>query len=141
MLIHLVPSEQESVGEVPVAEYEIKKGKDLESIPLDSDHWEKNGLKKNASKTELPPLTSDRDTLPAKSRTQTPKARQSQSGPLMAGAVLSHSASERARNSERFFTTDCFLILLLSYIAPRQIIKGKTLHQNLNYEGLLILRN
>ncbi|XP_055821772.1 serine/threonine-protein kinase BLUS1-like isoform X2 [Solanum dulcamara] len=96
-----IASEQESVGEVPVAEYEIKKGKDLESSPLDSDHWEKNGLKKNASKTELPPLTSDRDALPAKSRTQTPKARQSQSGPLMAGAVLSHSASERARNSER----------------------------------------
>ncbi|KAJ8568320.1 hypothetical protein K7X08_027853 [Anisodus acutangulus] len=94
-------SEQESVGEVPLAEYEIKKGKDLESSSLDSDHWEKNGLKKNASKTELPPLTSDRDALLAKSRTQTPKARQSQSGPLMAGVVLSHSASERARNSER----------------------------------------
>ncbi|KAK4365547.1 hypothetical protein RND71_016905 [Anisodus tanguticus] len=94
-------SEQESVDEVPLAEYEMKKGKDLESSPLDSDHWEKNGLKKNASKTELPPLTSDRDALPAKSRTQTPKARQSQSGPLMAGVVLSHSASERPRNSER----------------------------------------
>ncbi|KAJ8555924.1 hypothetical protein K7X08_013420 [Anisodus acutangulus] len=94
-------SEQESVDEVPLAEYEMKKGKDLESSPLDSDHWEKNGLKKNASKTELPPLTSDRDALLAKSRTQTPKARQSQSGPLMAGVVLSHSASERPRNSER----------------------------------------
>ncbi|XP_047269642.1 serine/threonine-protein kinase BLUS1 isoform X2 [Capsicum annuum] len=91
-------SEQESVGE---AEYEIRKEKDLESSPLDSGHWEKNGMKKNASKMELPPLTSDRDALPAKSRTQTPKARQSQSGPLMAGMVLSHSASERARNSER----------------------------------------
>ncbi|XP_025888258.1 uncharacterized protein [Solanum lycopersicum] len=96
-----IASEQESIGEVPVAEYEIKKGKDLESSTPDSDHWEKNGLKKNASKTELPPLTSDRDVLPAKSRTQTPKARQSQSGPLMAGAVLSHSASERVRSSER----------------------------------------
>ncbi|PHT57781.1 Serine/threonine-protein kinase fray2 [Capsicum baccatum] len=91
-------SEQESVGE---AESEIRKEKDLESSPLDSGHWEKNGMKKNASKMELPPLTSDRDALPAKSRTQTPKARQSQSGPLMAGMVLSHSASERARNSER----------------------------------------
>ncbi|KAK6783490.1 hypothetical protein RDI58_021287 [Solanum bulbocastanum] len=96
-----IASEQESVGEVPVAEYEIKKGKDLESSTPDSDHWEKNGLKKNASKTELPPLTSERDALLAKSRTQTPKARQSQSGPLMAGAVLSHSASERVRSSER----------------------------------------
>ncbi|KAL3362517.1 hypothetical protein AABB24_015091 [Solanum stoloniferum] len=96
-----IASEQESVGEVPVAEYEIKKGKDLESSTPDSDHWEKNGLKKNASKTELPPLTSERDALLAKSRTQTTKARQSQSGPLMAGAVLSHSASERVRSSER----------------------------------------
>ncbi|KAF3624269.1 Serine/threonine-protein kinase OSR1 [Capsicum annuum] len=94
----LAEIEQESVGE---AEYEIRKEKDLESSPLDSGHWEKNGMKKNASKMELPPLTSDRDALPAKSRTQTPKARQSQSGPLMAGMVLSHSASERARNSER----------------------------------------
>ncbi|XP_075102203.1 uncharacterized protein LOC107820762 isoform X1 [Nicotiana tabacum] len=96
-----IASEQESVGEVPLAEYEIKNGKDLESSQLDSDHWEKNGLKKNASKTELPPLTSEKDALPVKNRTQTPKARQSQSGPLMAGVVLSHSASERARNSER----------------------------------------
>ncbi|XP_059276419.1 serine/threonine-protein kinase BLUS1-like isoform X1 [Lycium ferocissimum] len=94
-------SEQESVGEVPLAEYEIKKGKALESNPLDPGHWEKNGLKRNTSKTELPPLTSDKDALPTKSRTQTTKARQSQSGPLMAGIVLSHSASERARNSER----------------------------------------
>nr|XP_016461522.1 PREDICTED: serine/threonine-protein kinase BLUS1-like isoform X1 [Nicotiana tabacum] len=96
-----IASEQESVGEVSLAEYEIKNGKDLESSQLDSDHWEKNGLKKNASKTELPPLTSEKDALPVKNRTQTPKARQSQSGPLMAGVVLSHSASERARNSER----------------------------------------
>ncbi|XP_049376336.1 uncharacterized protein LOC125841280 isoform X1 [Solanum stenotomum] len=96
-----IASEQESIGEVPVAEYEIKKGKDLESSTPDSDPWEKNGLKKNASKTELPPLTSERDALLAKSRTQTTKARQSQSGPLMAGAVLSHSASERVRSSER----------------------------------------
>ncbi|XP_009588542.1 uncharacterized protein [Nicotiana tomentosiformis] len=96
-----IASEQESVGEVPLAEYEIKNGKDLESSQLDSDHWEKNGLKKNASKTELQPLTSEKDALPVKNRTQTPKARQSQSGPLMAGVVLSHSASERARNSER----------------------------------------
>ncbi|CAN4127139.1 unnamed protein product [Withania somnifera] len=96
-----IASEQESVGEVPLAEYEIKKGKDLGSSSLDSDLCEKNGLKKNASKTELPPLTSDRDALPAKTRTQTPKARQSQSGPLMADVVLSHSASERAQNSER----------------------------------------
>lgn len=124
---HLVPSEQESIGEVPVAEYEIKKGKDLESSTPDSDHWEKNGLKKNASKTELPPLTSDRDVLPAKSRTQTPKARQSQSGPLMAGAVLSHSASERVRSSERFCTTHCILILL--YLTLRQ---RKALHRNFN---------
>uniref|UniRef100_M1AVW2 Serine/threonine protein kinase n=2 Tax=Solanum tuberosum TaxID=4113 RepID=M1AVW2_SOLTU len=96
-----IASEQESVGEVPVAEYEIKKGKDLESSTPDSDHWEKNGLKRNASKTELPPLTSERDALLARSRTQTTKARQSQSGPLMAGTVLSHSASERVRSSER----------------------------------------
>ncbi|CAN4077487.1 unnamed protein product [Withania somnifera] len=96
-----IASKQESVGEVPLAEYEIKKGKDFGSRSPDSDQWEKNGLKKNASKTELPSLTSDRDALPGKSRTQTPKARQSQSGPLMAGVVLGHSTSERARNSER----------------------------------------
>lgn len=108
-----------------LAEYEIKNGKDLESSQLDSDHWEKNGLKKNASKTELPPLTSEKDALPVKNRTQTPKARQSQSGPLMAGVVLSHSASERARNSERFATTHCFLIPLYLTLHQDNLSKEK----------------
>lgn len=77
---------------------QITKGKDLESDLLDSDQ-RKNELKKNGSKTELP-LTSDKDVVQTKTRNQTGKSRQSQSGPLMPGTVLGHS-SERARNIER----------------------------------------
>lgn len=83
------------------SEGQIKKGKDLESGLLDSDQ-RKNELKKNGSKTELPPLTSDKDVVQTKTRNLTGKPRQSQSGPLMPGTVLSHSTAERARNIERF---------------------------------------
>ncbi|XP_060180165.1 serine/threonine-protein kinase BLUS1-like isoform X1 [Lycium barbarum] len=82
-----VSSEQGSVGEVTLAE-------------LDPDYQEEGGLKKYSSKTELPPLTSDKDAVQAKSRYQTAKACRSQSGPLMPGVELSHSASERAGNFE-----------------------------------------
>lgn len=94
-------SDQTRASEVHAAEGQIKKGKDLESDFLDSDQ-RKSELKKNGSKTELPPLTSDKDVVQTKTRNQTGKPRQSQSGPLMPGTVLSHSTSERARNIERF---------------------------------------
>lgn len=95
-----------------LAECQRKKGEDLECIKLDSDHQEEGGLKKNSSKTELPPLTSDKDAVQAKSKCQTAKTCRSQSGPLMPGVELSHSASERSANFERSYTVcliDCIM--------------------------------
>lgn len=89
---------------------ECQRKNDLECNKLDSDHQEKGRLKKNSSKTELPPLTSDKDAVQAKSRSQTPKTHQSVSGPLMPGVILSHSASERAHNFERSYRIYCFVL-------------------------------
>ncbi|PHU08353.1 Serine/threonine-protein kinase fray2 [Capsicum chinense] len=97
----IVSSEQGSVGEVTLAECQRKKGENLECNKLDSDHQEEGGLRKNSSKPELPPLTSDKDAVQAKSKCQTAKACRSQSGPLTPGVELSHSASERSSNFER----------------------------------------
>ncbi|VFQ79037.1 unnamed protein product [Cuscuta campestris] len=95
-----VSSAQTSVGEVPAAECQRKKEKDLDSDLLESDQ-RKTELRKNGSKTDLPPLTSDKEAVQTKTRTQTGKPRQSQSGPLTPGTVLSHSTPERARSRER----------------------------------------
>ncbi|VFQ67930.1 unnamed protein product [Cuscuta campestris] len=95
-----VSSAQTSVGEVLAAECQSKKEKDLDSDLLESDQ-RKTELRKNGSKTNLPPLTSDKEVVQTKTRTQTGKPRQSQSGPLTPGTVLSHSTPERARNIER----------------------------------------
>lgn len=112
-----VLSEQASVGEL--AECQRKKGEDLKCNKLDSDPQDEGGLKKNLSKTELPPLTSDKDAVQAKSKCQTEKACRSQSGPLMPGVELSHSASERAGNFERSYTV---LFDLLCHVFPKAIL-------------------
>ncbi|KAL2524902.1 Protein kinase superfamily protein [Abeliophyllum distichum] len=60
------------------------------------------GLEKSRSKDELPPPILEKDTAQSKTRIQMAKARETQSGPLMPGTVLSHSMSERARYLERY---------------------------------------
>ncbi|XP_071917301.1 uncharacterized protein [Coffea arabica] len=72
-----------------------------ESDTMESDSQGKSSLRKNGSKTELPPPISEKDSLLAKSRPQTVKGRQTQSGPLMPGMVVGQSIPERARTSER----------------------------------------
>nr|XP_016449247.1 PREDICTED: serine/threonine-protein kinase BLUS1-like isoform X3 [Nicotiana tabacum] len=120
-------SEQEGVSEVILAECQRKN--DLECNELDSDHQEKGRLKKNSSKTELPPLTSDKDAVQAKSRSQTPKTHQSVSGALMPGVILSHSASERAHNFER------------SKIENQQAEKAHQVRRAPSFSGPLTLPN
>lgn len=63
---------------------------------------EKIGLVKTGSKPDLLPSTSENDTAQSKARTPTGRSRQTQSGPLVAGAVLNHPMPERMRNLERF---------------------------------------
>ncbi|KAJ8553147.1 hypothetical protein K7X08_020540 [Anisodus acutangulus] len=110
-------SEQGSVGAVTLAE-------------LDSDHQVEGTLKKNSSKTELPPLTSEKDPMQAKSRCQTAKACRSQSGPLMPGLELSHSASERAGNFES-----------RSKIENQQVEKAHQVRRAPSFSGPLMLPN
>ncbi|KAH9718968.1 protein kinase superfamily protein [Citrus sinensis] len=75
-----------------------KKGKALEGDSLDRNQ-ENIALRKNGSSTEEMASTSEKDTMQTKAKAV--KSRHTQSGPLMPGMLLSHSSSERARNSER----------------------------------------
>lgn len=88
------------------------KGKVSEIGITEHDNKEKYEIKKSDSKTELPP-TVDKEAAQVKTRNQTGRSRQTQSGPLVPGSVLSHSLSERARNIERCVTN---ILLHLVYI-------------------------
>ncbi|VVA36432.1 PREDICTED: serine/threonine-kinase [Prunus dulcis] len=78
-----------------------KKGKVLESNILESGGQQKTAWKKNESSSEATASTSEKDMVQAKNKNLSVKSRQTQSGPLTPGAVLSHSVSERARIFER----------------------------------------
>lgn len=87
--------------ELAQAECLSKKGKSLRSDSLESSNQEKIGQEKDISSAELMPSTSEKDMVNAKTKTQMVKGRQTQSGPLMPGVVLSHSLSDRGRSFER----------------------------------------
>lgn len=90
-----ISREKTNGNEVFVYESETNKGKISESDITENDNKAKTDVKKSDSKPELPPSM-------AEIRNQTSKTRQTQSGPLMPGIVLSNSQSERARNVERY---------------------------------------
>ncbi|KAM7525937.1 hypothetical protein LguiA_015839 [Lonicera macranthoides] len=93
----IVWSEQLNAHDVPPAELLSKKGKILESDLVEpSSNQGKFGPERNGLAS-----TSEKDVVQSKTRTSTVKSRQSQSGPLMPGGVLTHSISERGRNLER----------------------------------------
>ncbi|KAL0372910.1 UNVERIFIED_CONTAM: Serine/threonine-protein kinase fray2 [Sesamum calycinum] len=100
-MLCLLPREKANGNEVLVAESQTKKEKVYESDLTASDNQGKNGLKKSASKAELLPPMVEKDAAQAKTKNQTGRPRQTQSGPLMPGTVLSHSLSERTRKLER----------------------------------------
>lgn len=79
-----------------------KKGNSMESDMLKAGLQEKTGWKRNGTSNEAEASTSGQDIVQGKTKTQLPKGRQTQSGPLLPGTVLSHSLSERVRGSERF---------------------------------------
>ncbi|KAL6349485.1 hypothetical protein AAG906_034142 [Vitis piasezkii] len=87
--------------ELAQAECLSKKGKSLRSDSLESSNQEKIGQEKDISSAEMMPSTSEKDIVNAKTKTQMVKGRQTQSGPLMPGVVLSHSLSDRGRSFER----------------------------------------
>ncbi|KAL7183288.1 hypothetical protein ACSBR1_041883 [Camellia fascicularis] len=98
---YTICSEQTSGGEFPPTQCSSNEGKIPESDLLRSDYQGKIDLEKNGSRTELPPSTSEKDAAQGKAKAPSGKSRQTQSGPLMPGIVLSHSASERGRIFER----------------------------------------
>lgn len=112
-------SEQLNANDVPPAELLSKKGKILESdlVEPSSSNQGKFGPEKNGLAS-----TSEKDVVQSKTRTSTVKSRQSQSGPLMPGGVLTHSISERGRNLERLIIT--ILIYFTPYIYIYVVLQG-----------------
>lgn len=78
-----------------------KKEKIVDGDSLEYGFQEKAVWKKNGPSVEASSSTSEKDMVQAKTKAQMVKSRQTQSGPLSPGAVLSHSLSERGRISER----------------------------------------
>lgn len=91
------------------------KGKILECDVQESGFQEKTGLKKNGSLTEATTSTIEKEMVMPRTRTPV-KVRQTCSGPLMPGAVLTHSASERGRLSERFIMVHYLFVLHLGLV-------------------------
>ncbi|KAJ9148140.1 hypothetical protein P3X46_030225 [Hevea brasiliensis] len=85
--------------ELSHAESLIRKGKLLESDTLETGIQEKFGWKKNDATNDEKVSTSERDMTQDKAKMV--KGRQSQSGPLVPGAVLGHSLSDKGRFWER----------------------------------------
>ncbi|XP_075486746.1 uncharacterized protein LOC142526324 isoform X2 [Primulina tabacum] len=101
MLCHQLFSRRKtSCDDASGVESETKKGKVFESDLVESENDMVIGLKKCRSIAETPHSMVEKDALQAKSRIQSGRPRECQSGPLMPGTVLS-SLSERARNLER----------------------------------------
>ncbi|XP_057967422.1 serine/threonine-protein kinase BLUS1-like isoform X2 [Malania oleifera] len=98
----LVCSGQQCNDDLPLAECLSKKGKILGSDLPESGSQEKIIQDRDAQNTGLIPSTSDKEMVSSKTRTQSLKSRQTQSGPLMPGVVLGNSLSERGRISERW---------------------------------------
>lgn len=76
------------------------KGKSPEIESLEPEIKEKIVIKKIGSSIEAMASNSEKDSMLTKAKTV--KSRQTQSGPLMPGVKLTHSLSERGRNSDRF---------------------------------------
>jgi hypothetical protein len=88
--------------ELPQIDCLNRKEKIVDGDSLEYGCQEKVVWKKNGSSVEASSSTSEKDMVQAKTKTQMVQSRQTQSGPLTPGAVLSHSLSERVRISERF---------------------------------------
>ncbi|KAF5478010.1 hypothetical protein F2P56_004604 [Juglans regia] len=93
--------EQTSGEELPQVDCLNRKGKNRESDLLESGCQEKIGWKEDVSSPEASSSMTEKEMLQAKTKAQMLKIRHTQSGPLMPGAVLGHSLSERGQSSER----------------------------------------
>ncbi|XP_047969850.1 serine/threonine-protein kinase BLUS1-like [Salvia hispanica] len=101
-VVHNIDSERINGDEVLVVESQTNKGQTSESDMREYDANAKTDTMKSESKSELAASLVEKEGVQAKTRNQTGRARQTQSGPLVPGMVLSNSLSERARNFERY---------------------------------------
>ncbi|CAA0811569.1 Protein kinase superfamily protein [Striga hermonthica] len=102
MATKIFDREKANVFDVPVLENQTNKGKANEDAISGYDcNSGKSELKNREPKPELPPPVVEKETAQARTRNQIGRPRQTQSGPLVPAAVLSHSQSERAHNFER----------------------------------------
>ncbi|XP_042021588.1 STE20/SPS1-related proline-alanine-rich protein kinase-like isoform X2 [Salvia splendens] len=101
-VVHNIVSERINGDEVLVVESQTNKGQTSESDMREYDTNAKTDTMKSESKSELAASLVEKEGVQAKTRNQTGRARQTQSGPLVPGMVLSNSLSERARNFERY---------------------------------------
>ncbi|KAL1556404.1 non-specific serine/threonine protein kinase [Salvia divinorum] len=99
--IHNIGSEKVNGNELLVVENQTNNGQTCESDIKEFDNKAKTDMKKSNSKSELPASLVENEGVQAKTKNQTGRARQTQSGPLVPGSVLSNSQSERARKFER----------------------------------------
>ncbi|XP_042010191.1 serine/threonine-protein kinase BLUS1-like isoform X1 [Salvia splendens] len=100
--VHNIGSEKINGDELLVVENLTNKGQTYESGIKEFDNKAKTDMKKSNSKSELPASLVENEGAQAKNKNQTGRARQTQSGPLVPGMVLSNSQSERARKFERY---------------------------------------
>ncbi|XP_047341343.1 serine/threonine-protein kinase BLUS1-like [Impatiens glandulifera] len=99
----IISSEQINGGELSQSVSFNDKGNVPKSDLLDSSFQGKTSPEQVVvSGTQLQPSTSEKDNVQQKARTIPGKQRQTQSGPLMPGVVLTHSASEKIRPFERY---------------------------------------
>lgn len=87
-----------------------KKGKIVESDLQEHGSSKNIFWKRNGSVSEATTSTSEKDIGTSKNRSQPVKSRQTQSGPLVPGAVIGHSLSERVRSSERYIVFFYYLL-------------------------------
>ncbi|KAL6568948.1 hypothetical protein OROHE_003689 [Orobanche hederae] len=91
--------EKTNGNEVPVPDNQTNKEKVSETVATEHDNRVKTDIKESESKAKIPPSMVEKEAAQAKTRNQIGRSRQTQSGPLMPGTLISHSQSERARNS------------------------------------------
>ncbi|XP_017630669.1 serine/threonine-protein kinase BLUS1-like isoform X2 [Gossypium arboreum] len=104
------------------------KGKNLECAIVEAGCQEILGLKKNGSIIDVMGSTSEKDVV--LTRANTVKPRETQTGPLTPGVVLSRSSSDWVHNSERFENES-----LLANERVRQVRKAPS------FSGPLMLPN
>ena len=137
-------SEKTSSDGFSLAEGSNNKGKVPESNLGESDFQGKIGPEKNGPRTELSPLTLEEDgAVQVKTKTATGKSRQTQSGPLTPGIVISHSMSEKGRFFERLsskFIT-CFIcpcmLQLFEILLGEMVFKLMQIEMNFSLSCLI----